>query len=238
MDEKKIAKLHLVLGTATPIKPIRSKAEPSQTIEGDQNTQTGGDKVVRQSIKGNGNTQIGGGVGSMTIRTTKGPKIEIEPPYGSIGANPALRVRIDGLIKQINDFRYQRLGKAFKFGAIHGELAKAFGLKPADWKSIWLWDESSAEEIVNWLESKRDNTQQGRMAKASQREGFQHTRGHMFRVEGDYLKQLSWDDALAKQRRQLIAGKASRADMSDAEFRHWVGYLRREVEQMYGETKD
>lgn len=240
MEDEKIVKLRRALEAATPAKPkaTRRKAEPSQTIEGEQNIQAAGGKVVRQSIKGNGNVQIGGGLGSMNIRTIKGPKIEIAPPLGSIGANPALRTRIEGLIKQINDYRYQRLGKAYKFGALNGELAKAFGLKPADWKNIWLWDESSAEEIIAWLEGKRDNTQQGRVEKATKREGFQHSRGHLFRLEKDYSGQLGWNDDYAKSKRLLITGKESRADMNDVEFRAWVGYLRREVELMYGEAKN
>lgn len=117
-------------------------------------------------------------------------------------------------------------------------MAKAFGLKPVDWKNIWLWDESRAAEIIAWLESKRDNTQQGRIEKAAKGEGYKHTRGHLFDIEKDYLAQLGWDDNVARPRRQLYTGKASRADMTDSEFRDWVGYLRREVEAMYGEAKN
>lgn len=239
MEDEKIIKLRRALESATPAKPKTTrKAASSQTIEGDQNIQAGGGKVVRQSIKGNGNVQIGGGVGNMTIRTSKGPKIEITAPVGSLGANPAFRARIEGLLKQINDYRYQRLGKAFKFGALYGDLAKAFDIDPKNWKAIWMLDESIAAEVIPWLEAKLDSTQQGRLEKAARREGYAHTRGHMFRIETDYLEQLGWDDAYAKQQRQLVTGKTSRADMKDVEFRHWVDYLRRKLESLYGESKD
>ncbi|MDD5297542.1 MAG: hypothetical protein PHU46_11580 [Rhodocyclaceae bacterium] len=240
MEDDKIVKLRQALDAATPVKPKAPRLQlvPSQTIEGDGNVQASGGKVVRQSIKGNGNTQINGQVGAINIRTPKAPKIEIAPAPGSIGANPALRSRIEGLIKQVNDYRYQRLGKAFKFAAFHGELASAFGLKPANWKTIWLWDEATADEIIPWLEGRLNNTQQGRVEKAAQREGFKHSRGHLFRIEKDYLEQLGWDDDYAKGRRTLITGKESRADIKDPEFRAWVGYLRREVELMYGEATD
>ncbi len=223
---------------APPKRTRKKAAQPSQTIDGDNNAQVAGGKVVRQSIKGNGNVQVAGTVQQLTVRSSKSPKIEVAPPSGSIGANPALRIRIEGLIKQINEYRYQRLGKAFKFAALYGELAKAFGLKPSDWKSIWLWHECWAKELIDWLEDKLDNTMQGRINKVAKGEGYQHARGHLFGMEKDYLAQLGWEDKDARTRRQLITGKTSRADMDDNEFRNWVGYLRREVEQMYGETEN
>lgn len=240
MEDEKLAKLRSALEAATPAKPktTRGKPAPVQTIEGDQNIQAGGGKVARQSIKGNGNVQIGGGVGNMTIRAGRAPKIEIAPPLGSIGADSALRARIEQLIKQVSDYRFKRLGKNFRFGALYGDLAKAFGLKAADWRMIWLWDASRADEVIAWLQGKLDATQQGRIEKAATREGFQHTRGHLFGQERDYLGQLGWNDDFAKARRTLITGKVSRADIKDDEFRRWVGYLRRELEAMYGEAKD
>lgn len=207
-------------------------AKPSQTIEGSQNIQTN-DGITHQSIKGNGNVQISGAKGNVTVRTAKA-KVEIAPPIGSIGANPALRTRIDSLIKKINEYRYQRLGSSLKFGAIYGDLAKAFGLKAADWKNIWLWDESTAGEIIAWLEGKLDNTQYGRIEKVTKQEGFQHSRGHLFRMERGYLEQLTWSDDHTKAQRILVIGKASRADMSNTELRAWISYLRQKVESMYG----
>lgn len=174
----------------------------------------------------------------MTVRASRSPKIELAPAPGSIGANPALRLRIDGLLKEVEQYRYERIGKGYRFGTVYGELAKAFGLKASEWKNIWLQDEAVATEVIAWLEAKRDNTIQGRIKKAAKGEGYQHTRGHLFRIESDYLAQLGWDDRQARDRRQLIAGAASRKDLSDNEFRNWVGYLRREVERMYDETEN
>ena len=222
----------------TPKRTRKKVLSPTQDIDGDSNTQIAGGKAMRQSIRGNGNIQVAGAVEKLTVRVPKAPKIVLAPPRGSIGANPDLCSRINVLIKQINDYRFQRLGKSFKFGAIYGELAKAFGLKSADWKAIWLWDESRSLEVVAWLEGKRDNTIQGRIKKAAKGEGYQHTRGHLFAQEKDYLTQLGWGDKDALARRQLITGKASRADMDDNEFRNWVGYLRRELERMYEETEN
>lgn len=223
-----------------PKRPRRkTSSAPKQSIEGDSNTQIGSSKhKVNQSIRGSGNTQIAGGVQTLTIKTGKSPKIELAPPSGSIGASPVLRSRIEELIKQINEYRYQRLGKSFKFGALYGELAKAFGLKASEWRSIWLWDEFRAGEVTTWLEGKRDSTQQGRINKAAKGEGFQHSRGHLFRLEKEYLAQLEWPDDVTRKKRQLIAGHASRADLSEGAFRNWVSYLRRELDDMYGETEN
>ncbi|ECE3294009.1 hypothetical protein C3509_18035 [Salmonella enterica] len=216
----------------------RKTSKKSQIICGDNNAQISDTKSVRQSITGNGNVQIAGTMQQVTVRAGRTPKIELTPPQHSIGANAVLRLRIEGLFKQINEYRHQRLGKNFKFGAIYGELAKAFGLKPADWRNVWLWDKSRAVEIISWLEAKRDNTIKGKIEKAASKAGYQHTRGHLFRLEKDYLSQLGWDDEQSKSSRTLMTGKKSRSDMSDNEFRSWVGYLRRELELMYGETDD
>lgn len=220
-----------------PKKPRKkAKAEPAQSIEGDNNTQIGGRKKASQSIRGNGNTQIAGGVQSLTIKAGKAPKVELAPPKGSIAANVALLNRIKTLIKEVEEHRASRMGKGFKYGVLHGEMAHAFGLKRSEWRAIWLWDEDRANDVITWLESKRDNTQQGRINKAAKNEGYQHTRGHLFKLEKDYLGQLEWPDDVTRKRRQLIAGHVSRAELSDGDFRNWVAYLRRELEQMYGET--
>lgn len=212
-------------------KARRKKAAPGQSIVGSNNTQVS-HGLGSQVINGDNNTQ------HLSIHTTGSPKIEILPPARSIGDNSALRIRIDGLLKEIEQYRYERIGKTYKFGSLHGELATAFGLERKHWKNIWLWDEFRAAEVIAWLEVKRDRTRQGRIQKAAKGEGYQHTRGHLFRMEKDYLLQLGWnddDDAVRAQRR-LITGKLSRVDMNDNEFRNWVGYLRAELERMYGES--
>ncbi|NYT68691.1 hypothetical protein [Pusillimonas noertemannii] len=217
-------------------KTRRGKSLPSQSVEGDNNTQVAGERVVHQSIKGSGNVQIGGAVGRVTVHANKAPRIEIAAPFGSIGADPAFRARIESLIKQINEYRHKRLGKSFKFGALYGELAKAFGLAPKSWRDIWLFDESMAPEVIHWLEAKLNNTQQGRIDRAARGEAYMHTRGHLFKIETDYLAQLGWNDDYATMQREIVTGKESRRHMTDAEFRHWVGYLRRALEAMYGES--
>lgn len=224
-----------------PAKKPRAKHTLTQSIEGDGNFQAAASKGrVDQSISGNGNTQIAGNIGKLTVRAPKAPKVEITPAPGTIGANHFLRDRIEDLIKKINQKRYERLGDKFKFGAIYGDLARAFGLKAADWKALWLWPESRADELIRWLEEKRDNTQPGRIEKAARREGYRHTRGHLFRIEQECLDRLELDaDSVAvKDARWRVTGKRSRKDMSDNELRNWVAFLEREVARAHGEATD
>jgi hypothetical protein len=213
-----------ILGDAKPKKPKaprRSQPKPP-TI----------------AVNGNGNQVAGGNINNTHIRVTgRAAKIEIPLPPGSIGANPLLRQRIDNLFKQINEYRYERLGKKYRFGTIHGELAKAFDLKAKDWKQMWLWPEARADDVIKWLEDKRDNTQQGRIEKAARREGYRHTRPHLFRIEKECLEKLDWDgssDEVRAMRYRLI-GKASRADMSYDELARWVAYLQGEVKRFHEE---
>jgi len=235
-QDKKLTPVQAALTSAKP--PRKPRAKPTQRIEGDDNVQMGG-RGVTQTIRGNGNVQLAGGVQVLSIRTTKA-KVEIAPPPGSIGAVGLLKARIDGLFKEINAFRAERLGQGFKYGAIYGELARAFGLKAADWKQIWLWPESRAAEIVAWLEAKRDNTQEGRIRKAAQRPGYKHSRGHLFRLETEALSRLGLDgnsDEVRRQR-QLLTGHESRSTMPDAAFANWVAYLEAEVRREHGESTD
>ncbi|EBU8698761.1 hypothetical protein AABH71_003158 [Salmonella enterica] len=223
-------------GSIAPKKNVKKRASPSQKIEGDKNIQVGS-AHLQQSIKGHSNVQVGGSVSSLTVHSGSKATINLAPAVGSIGANPSFRFRIEELVKEINDYRYQRLGNTFNFRALYGELGKAFGFKPSEWKKIWLCDESLAPEVIKWLEGKRDNTIQGRIKKATKGEGYKHSRGHLFRIESDYLKQLGWDEKITRDRRKLITGAASRKDITDVEFQNWVGYLRRELNKMYGETE-
>jgi hypothetical protein len=180
------------------------------------------------------NGKVIGRVEHLTV-VTGSPKLEVPPPPTSIGADSALRLRIDGLLNEIRENRSKYHGANTRWGAINGELAKAFGLPPRNWKQIYLLDVCRAEEVIAWLEEKRDNTIQGRIKKAASRPGYRHSRGHLFGQEKEYLEKLEWDDATARERRGLVTGKTSRADMSDDELRNWVAYLRREHERLYGD---
>lgn len=88
-----------------------------------------------------------------------------------------------------------------------------------------------------FLESKRDNTQQGRVNKAASSPVYKHTRGHLFRLEKEALDKLDWDGSSVSVRdmRLRLIGKSSRSEMSYNEFSNWVAYLEGEVKRAHGE---
>lgn len=207
--------------------PRRKAASPASNV-----VNIGGNNNSIAQV-GNGNTYNDHKTVIQTLKTT----VEVAPPPGSIGAHPLLRSRIDKLFKAINKFRAERLGDKYKYGAIYGEMARHFGLKAKEWTDMWLWPESRADEVIHFLEDKRDNTRQARVNKASSRPGYKHTRPHLFRLEKEALAKLGWDDKsdAVRDLRYRLIGKSSRSDMMDNEFRNWVAHLEAEVRRVHGE---
>lgn len=212
-------------------KSKKPRRKTSQKIIGDGNEQSSSSQVGSQYIKGNNNKQT-----INIFEASKSVKREILPTPGTIGANIGLKNRISALFKQINEYREKRFGSQIKRGAIYGQFATAFGLN--DYKLVYTWDEHRADEVVQWLVERLDNTQQGRVNRAKKNEGYQHSRGELFAFEEDYVEQLGWPKDKTKNIMCCITGKSSRADMDYNEFSNWVMYLRSEVEKMYGETGD
>ena len=190
---------------------------------------------VVQMISGHGNVGVVGDNNQVTQNINTTTTLKVEPPPGTIGAHAALRRRITDLIREIEEQRRARLGAQFKYGSVQGIAAEALGLKKSQWQQVWLWDASRAPEVIEVLERARDNTTQGRINKAARRQDYGHTRGHLFRLEKDYLAQLGWGDEKAREERLLMTGETSRAHMSDAQFGNWVAHLNVTVRRMYGE---
>ena len=190
---------------------------------------------VVQMISGHGNEGVVGDNNQVTQNINTTTTLKVEPPPGTIGAHAALRRRITDLIREIEEHRRARLGAKFKYGSVQGIAAEALGLKKTQWQQVWLWDVSRAPEVIERLERARDNTMQGRINKAARRQDYGHTRGHLFRLEKDYLAQLGWGDEKAHEERLLMTGETSRARMSDAQFGNWVAHLNVTVRRMYGE---
>ncbi|MCP3130046.1 hypothetical protein [Shewanella sp. KJ2020] len=222
-------------------KPKKTRRKTSQKIIGDGNEQSSSGQVGSQYIKGNNNKQtiVNSSVTNNIYEVAgKAPKPKLSPTPGTIGANIALKNRITTLIKQIEEYRKKRMGSKFRYGVIHGELAKAFGLKNEDWPQIYLWDEHRADEVLQWLQGRLDNTQLGRVKRAYKGEGFQKSREYLYADEKNFVEQLGWSQEKRKNVMAQVTGKLSRVDMDDNEFRNWVMHLRSKLEKMYGETED
>ena len=226
--------------TKDKIKEALSKAKPrnnvvqlfkTQSIVGDGNQQISNDGGVSQTIQGNNNTQISSNV---TVNSQRAIKIELPLPPNSIGANPALRTRIESLIKEIKDEQFKRLGSKYNWAAFNEILAKEFGLLPKNWKQIFTFDENLAPDIIGFLTVKLDNTIGGKVRKAKTTSSM-HTKPQCFKYEKDYLEQLEWDNTFTKTERKMITGYTSRKDIPVAAFNQWVAYLGRKCDAMYGD---
>lgn len=241
MEDKNVVKIRGLLESAEPAKPkaTRRKAAPSQAIEGDQNIQTSGGKVVKQSIKGSSNVQIGGGVGNMTIRTTKGPKIEITPAPDSIGANGLLKERVKEAFGQLGKEREKRFGKS-AYQALYAKFKTDFSIpKELPWTIIWDWPASRADEIITYLGGKFGNTIGGRIENAAKKPGYQHTRGQLFAREKELLDHLGFTPSSeeVKNEMRLHFGTDTHKNLDPRQHANWVAHIERWVDRMY-ESKD
>jgi hypothetical protein len=233
---KKIIKLRQALESATPAKPKSTrKAAPSQTIEGDQNTQAGGGRVARQSIKGNGNVQVAGTVGNMTIRTTKGPKIEIAPAPNSIGADGLLKEQVKEAFGKLGTEREKRFGKS-AYQIMYSTFKKDFHIpKELPWTIIWDWKTSRVAEILGYLKAKYDNTIGGRIEAAAKKPNYQHTRGQLFAREKELLEHLGLkpSDPEVKGEMRRMFGTDTHKNLDPRQHANWVAHIEHCVDRMY-----
>lgn len=241
MEDENVVKFRGLLDTATPAKPkaTRRKAVPSQTIEGDQNIQAGGGKVVKQSIKGSSNVQIGGGVGNMTIRTTKGPKIEIAPAPDSIGANGILKEQVKEAFGKLGTEREKRFGKS-AYQVMYSTFKKDFSIpKELPWTIIWDWPSSRTGEILTYLEMKYGDTIGGKIERAAKKPGYTHTRGQLFAREKALLEHLDLKPSSpeVKDEMRRLFGTDTHKDLDPRQHANWVAHLERWIDRMY-ESKD
>lgn len=193
-------------------------------------------QAVKQTISGQGNVVVVGNNNRVTQHTNTTTKLKVEPPPGSIGAHGALRLRINDLIREIQEHRRARFGAEFKHGSVQGIAAMALGLKNTEWAQVWLWDVSRAPDVIEALERARNNTMQGRINKAARRPGYKHSRGHLFRIEKEHLEKLEWSDEQARGERRLVMGVESRSHMSDNDLANWVAHLDGLVRRLHGEA--
>lgn len=237
MEDEKIVKLRQALEAATPAKPkaTRLKTVPSQVIDGDNNVQAGGGKAVRQSIKGSGNVQVAGGVGSMTIRTAKGPKIVIAPAPDSIGANGLLKEQIKEAFGKLGTEREKRFGKS-AYQTLYATFKNDFHIpKELPWTIIWDWPESRSPEILQYLEGKYDNTIAGKIEKAAKKPGYQHTRGQLFAREKELLDHLGLKPSSpeVKDEMRRVFGTDTHKNLDPRQHANWVAHIERWVDRMY-----
>lgn len=192
---------------------------------------------IKQTATGNGNFQIVGNVENLTIKGEKKTVRQVYIPVpGTIGANPTLKERINSLINELGLRRSERFGKS-AYPVMINNFKKEFGIpKNTKWTTIWTWQESRAKELIDYFTSLLQNTINGRIQNAARQSGYMHTKGHLFRLEKEYLDLLEYDADSKEVRdwRMEMFGTPFRRDLDENQFRNWVEALRMLVEKQYG----
>ena len=151
----------------------------------------------------------------------------VAPPEGTIGANPLLRERIQGLFNDIALAREPRFGKSV-WPAMYKTFKADFKIpKNQAWTVIWLWDESRAQDIIGYLEAKSANTIPGRIRRAARRQGHQVSRPQLYARETDLLGHLGMTKKSPEFRALMkeMFGVTSHSDLSMYQHQQLVAHL-------------
>lgn len=184
------------------------------------------------TINGNDNYNFSGKVEGGVNITTKTKKVtaKIQPPQGTIGANPLLVERITGLFNEVGLRREERFGKS-AYSVMYNEFKKAFSIpRNQKYTSYQLWPEARAQEIVDYLEEKLSNTIQGKKEKAIAKKG--HNIPYLLSETTRLHKILGWSESDYRGRLHYIFGVTSRVDLNQSQLKNYVEYLRQEIEKM------
>jgi transcriptional regulator with XRE-family HTH domain len=216
------------------VKPVEKQAEKS--VSEVYNT-SGKGNISGKNVNISNTNQKGGyfqagGNATITVKTKTG-KIHVLPPINSIGADPLLKQNIQTLFNKIGEAREKRFGKS-AYPAMYNTFKRDFGIKNNPWTIIWTWPRECAYEIIAYLQFKYDNTIQGRMEKAANREDYIHSRPQLYRLEMEYLShfELEMDSPEVKELLYNYFGVTSHKRLTH--IQHWqlVKYLEAQVEKI------
>lgn len=143
---------------------------------------------ISQKIEGDNNFQFNGDINHYS----KPPVKKIVPSEGMIGANSYLKQMINERFNKLGEEREKRFGQS-AYPVMYKNFKKDFGIKEQKWTVIWELQEYCAQEIINYLDKKYDNTIQGRIKSASTKKDYIHKRPHLFAMEEKYLSQMGLD---------------------------------------------
>lgn len=181
-------------------------------------------KTNTQIAKGSNIIQAGGSINNVNIKsTTRRTNVSIQPPIGSIGANALITERIKGLFNDLGLRREERFGKS-AYPVMYNEFKKEFGIpKNQKYTTYLLWDEARAVEIIEYLESKLDNTIKGRIQNAAKRKG--HTQPYLLAETRRLHDMLGWSEQDYRAHLHLLFGVTSRSKLNQSQLANYVRYL-------------
>ena len=174
--------------------------------------------AVSQSITGNHNTQVGR---DLNIVTQKLPDIKVLPPPESIGGNVFLKKTIQDLFGKIGEERMKRHPET-AYSVMYNVFKKDFNIpKGKKWTEIWTWPVECADAIISYLQGKYSNTIQGRIEKASQREGYLDTRPQLYKKEKELLSHFGLKSDSEEVKNQLFQLFRVRSHRDITRLQHW-----------------
>jgi len=208
--------------------------KPKMSIVGNKNLQSaGGQNPGDMSIVGDENTQVAGDM-VQHHHYHKPVRLIVAPPPDSIGANSMLRNTITSLFNKLGDRRKKRFRNT-AFRVMYANFKKAFGIKTGAWTVIWTWPEACAPAIIKYLGEKLDNTIDGRIEGAAKKNGYIHTRPHLYKMEKEALEHLDADKDFVKNSLQLLFGASSHRELTHLQQWQWVCHLEGLVNKQYNE---
>jgi Helix-turn-helix. len=204
-----------------PVKVKKQSSSPKPTT-----------KSNTQIAKGSHIIQAGGSINNVTVKsTTRRTNVAIQPPSGSIGANALLTERIKGLFNELGLRREERFGKS-AYPVMYNEFKKEFGIpKNQKYTTYLLWDEARATEIVEYIESKIDNTIKGRVENAAKRKG--HSIPVLLGETRKLHEMLGWRRDEYRAHLHMLFGVTSRSDLNQSQLANYVRYLKGLIDATY-----
>ncbi|WP_300733900.1 hypothetical protein [uncultured Desulfovibrio sp.] len=209
------------------LKHVKSEQGSSTKI---QRKRTSPKAAKQQTAIGNNILQAEN-INNVTINNVSQKKnIVIPPPHGSIGANSFLTERIQGMFNELGMRRAERY-KDTAYQVMYREFKKAFSIpKNQKYTTYLLWPESRAEEIINYLQEKLDNTIKGRKEKSASKRG--HSIPYLLGKTRELHAMLGWKEDNYRQHLKYLFGVTSRADLNKAQLANYVEYLRQKIDEI------
>lgn len=188
-------------------------------------------KVAKQQTAIGNNILQAESINNVTINNiTKKKNIVIPPPTGSIGANPFLVERIQGMFNKLGMRRAERYPKT-AYQVMYRDFKTAFSIpKNQKYTTYLLWPESRAEEIISYLQEKLDNTITGRKEKSANRKG--HSIPYLLGETRKLHMMLGWTEDDYRSQLKYLFGVTSRADLNQSQLANYVEYLRQKIDEV------
>ncbi|WP_162604993.1 SEFIR domain-containing protein [Geomonas terrae] len=191
---------------------------------------------VKQTSKGNNNVQVGIVAGDFNIKGACNVKVERLPVIGTIGANPLLKQAIVERFNKLGEEREKRHAKN-AYTVMYNKFKTDFEIKNNKWTVIWDWPESTANVIIEYLDSKFKNTIAGRITGAIETGTLVPSKGHLYAREKQLLLQIGLDIShpTVKESLERYFGVNSHTKLSRMQHWQWNLYLERYIENLINE---